>query len=111
MTAEHGLSVSLKREEQLDKNGFVHQKDVHQSFRAELRRRLRFVASRATSPEMFDQLCNQLEITTTKRGQDRGIGCLTSSAIFATKAYLILVPTRPQVLKQPLLKMLTINND
>ena len=72
MTAEHGLSVSLKREEQLDKNGFVHQKDVHQSFRAELRRRLRFVASRATSPEMFDQLCDQLEITTTKRGQDRG---------------------------------------
>ena len=72
LTAEHGLSVSLKREEQLDKNGFVHQKDVHQSFRAELRRRLRFVASRATSPEMFDQLCNQLEITTTKRGQDRG---------------------------------------
>ncbi|MCT3339320.1 ATPase, partial [Lacticaseibacillus paracasei] len=31
-----------------------------------------FVASRATSPEMFDQLCEQLEITTTKRGQDRG---------------------------------------
>lgn len=72
LTAEHGLSVSLKREEQLDKNGFVHQKDVHQSFRAELRRRLRFVASRATSLEMFDQLCEQLEITTTKRGQDRG---------------------------------------
>lgn len=72
LTAEHGLSVSLKREEQLDKNGFVHEKDVHQSFRAELRRRLRFVASRATSPEMFDQLCEQLEITTTKRGQDRG---------------------------------------
>lgn len=64
--------MSLKREEQLDKNGFVHQKDVHQSFRAELRRRLRFIASRATSPEMFDQLCEQLEITTTTRGQDRG---------------------------------------
>ena len=72
LTAEHGLSVSLKREEQLDKNGFVHQKDVHQSFRAELRRRLRFIASRATSPEMFDQLCEQLGITTTTRGQDRG---------------------------------------
>lgn len=72
LTAEHGLSVSLRRDEQLEKNGFVHEKDVHQSFRAELRRRLRFVASRATSPEMFDQLCEQLEITTTKRGQDRG---------------------------------------
>lgn len=72
LTAEHGLSVSLRRDEQLEKNGFVHDKDVHQSFRAELRRRLRFVASRATSPEMFDQLCEQLEITTTKRGQDRG---------------------------------------
>lgn len=111
LTAEHGLSVSLKREEQLDKNGFVHEKDVHQSFRAELRRRLRFVASRATSPEMFDQLCEQLEITTTKRGQDRGIGCLTSSAIFATKSYLILVPTRPKASKKPLLRMLTTSDD
>ena len=72
LTAEHGLSVSLKRDEQLDKNGFVHKKDTHQSFRAELRRRLRFIASRATSPTMFDQLCEQMEITTSQRGQNRG---------------------------------------
>lgn len=72
LTAEHGLSVSLKRDEQLDKNGFVHERDRHQSFRAELRRRLRFIASRATSPAMFEQLCEQMEITTSQRGQNRG---------------------------------------